>query len=64
MRSLQLLGTNDYNSSVHLNVPIATDAQAFNSYFSLKYRRDVQIQLLWHFGLQLVKFSVIVMYFL
>lgn len=63
MRSLQLLGSNDYNSSVRFNVPIATDAQASNTYFSLKYRRDVQIQLLRHFGLQLVKFSINVMYF-
>lgn len=62
MRSLQLLGSNDYNS-VHFNVPIATDAQASNTYFSLKYTRDVQIQLLRHFGLQLVKFSINVMYF-
>lgn len=29
MRSLQLLGANDYNSSVHFDVPLATDAQAF-----------------------------------
>lgn len=36
MRSLQLLETNDYNSSVHFNVPLATDVQASNSYFSLR----------------------------
>lgn len=35
-RSLQLLETNDYNSSVNFNVPIETGAQASNSYFSIK----------------------------